>query len=77
MFQTTTMEGFIRVVTPRNYSFVVGPAGVVYFLHHSNIKKGMDKVAVGQPVTFGAVPPLPNEKNRKPLAINAVVGGAQ
>jgi hypothetical protein len=68
------MNGQIYTWSLLGYGFVLANKKDLYFLHHSDIKEGMDLVAQWQPVTFDTAPPLPGKKH--PRAINAVIGGA-
>jgi len=69
------MNGQIYTWSLLGYGFVLANKKDLYFLHHSDIKEGMELVAQWQPVKFDAAPPLPGKKH--PRAINAVIGGVQ
>jgi cold shock CspA family protein len=69
------MFGQIYTWSLLGYGFVLADKKDLYFLHYSDIKEGMDLVAVRQPITFDVAPALPGKKY--PRAINAVVGVPQ
>jgi hypothetical protein len=69
------MIGEIYTWSLLGYGFVLANKKDLYFLHHSDIKEGMDLVAIKQPVVFDTDPALTGKKY--PRAINAIVGGAQ
>jgi hypothetical protein len=68
------MIGEIYTWSLLGYGFVLADKKDLYFLHYSDIKEGMDLVALKQPVVFDIAPALPGKKY--PRAINAIVGGA-
>ena len=68
------MNGQIYTWSLLGYGFVLANKKDLYFLHHSDIKEGMELVAQWQPVKFDTAPPLPGKKH--PRATNAVIGGA-
>jgi hypothetical protein len=69
------MIGEIYTWSLLGYGFVLANKKDLYFLHHSDIKEGLDLVAIKQQVVFDTAPALPRKKH--PRAINAVIGGAR
>jgi hypothetical protein len=67
------MIGEIYTWSLLGYGYILANRKDLYFLHSSEIKEGMDLVAIKQSVVFDVAPALPGKKH--PRAINAVVGG--
>jgi hypothetical protein len=67
-------EGRIYPWSPLQYGFIIIGQDI-FFLHGSEIEKGLDKAVIGARVEFEVAPPLAGKKH--PRAVNAIVGGGK